>query len=353
MTITFRPAERTKVSLLIGIAGGTGSGKTYSAMRLASGIAGTRRFAVIDTEAGRASHYANQFVFDVAELSPPFSPAAYEEAILAADAAGYPVIVVDSMSHEWAGDGGILDMQEAEFTRMGSREGAKMASWIKPKMQHKQMMQKLLQIRAHLILCFRAEQKIEIIKDEKGKTQIVPKESLTGLDGWIPVTEKTVPFELTASFLMTADAPGYPKPIKLQEQHRALFPLDHPIDEQSGQLVAHWATGGKPPAVSSWADSHRDALRLAPTLDELRDARTSALAAAKARGDSDTHNEFKAMAAARKSKLEASPLAEFLRQISAAASRDAAQLVVDSSVDVLTGDDLQAVYDAMIAKFPE
>jgi hypothetical protein len=158
------------------------------------------------------------------------------------------VIVVDSMSHEYAGDGGILDMQEVEFQRMGARDAVKMASWIKPKMAHKHFMQKLLQVRAHLILCFRAEPKIEIVKID-GRLQVVPKQTLTGLDGWVPVTEKNVPFELTASFLLTADAPGIPKPIKLQEQHRALFPVDQPISEGAGKRIARWAAGGAPKPV--------------------------------------------------------------------------------------------------------
>jgi hypothetical protein len=242
MGYNFRPAVRENVNLLIGLAGSSGSGKTYTAMRLATGIAGAKRFCVIDTESGRASHYADQFKFDVCELRPPFSPAAYAEVIKAA-AEQYSVVVVDSMSHEYAGDGGVLDLQEAEFQRMGGRDSAKMASWIKPKMEHKRMMQELLQVRAHLILCFRAEPKIDIIKED-GKTKIVPKQSLIGLDGWIPVTEKNVPFELTVSLLMTADAPGVPKPIKLQEQHRALFPLDRPITEESGRRIAEWAAGG-------------------------------------------------------------------------------------------------------------
>jgi len=250
VTFTFRPAIREGVNLLIGIAGGTGSGKTFSAMRMASGIAGDRRFAVIDTENGRARHYADRFQFDVCDLAAPFRPDSYAEAILAADKAGYPVIVVDSMSHVWAGDGGVLDWQEEELDRMAGddwkkRESVKMAAWIRPKGAHKQMVQKLLQVKAHLILCFRAEPKIEMVKNEKGKMEIIAKQSLTGLDGWIPVCEKSLPFELTVSFLMTADRPGYPKPIKLQEQHKALFPLDQPIDERSGQGVAAWAKGGK------------------------------------------------------------------------------------------------------------
>lgn len=279
MTFQFRAAKRQNVSLLIGLAGGTGSGKSYSAMRMASGICEDKRFAVIDTEAGRALHYADQFNFDHGDLHAPFTPDAYIEAIQAADKAGYPVIVVDSISHVWAGDGGVLDWQEAELDRMAGddwkkREACKMAAWIKPKMSHKAMVQKLLQVRAHLVLCFRAEQKIEMVR-ENGKTLIVPKQSLTGLDGWIPVCEKSLPFELTASFLLTADAPGMPKPIKLQEQHRRLFPLDHPIDEESGRKVAQWASGDDQEAHASF-ELVLAAVRDAKTIDDLKTAYSAA-----------------------------------------------------------------------------
>lgn len=82
-------------------------------------------------------------------------------------------------------------------------------------------------------------------KDESGKWQIVPKQGPAGFKGWLPICEKNLPYELTASFLLTADAPGVPKPIKLQEQHRPLFPLDKPITEESGRRIAEWARGGK------------------------------------------------------------------------------------------------------------
>lgn len=258
MSVSFRPAVRSNVNLLIGLAGASGSGKTFSGMRLASGMSGGARFAVIDTENGRASHYADQFAFDVAELREPFTPHAYAEAIAAADAAGYPVILVDSASHEYAGAGGILDMQEAEFERLGGRDSAKMLSWAKPKQEHKRMMQRLLQTRAHLILCFRAEARLDMIRED-GKTKIVPKQSVIGLDGWIPVTEKTVPYELTVSLLLTPDKPGMPHPVKLQSQHRALFPLDRPITEESGRAIAAWAAGGAAPADDDALQRLRDA----------------------------------------------------------------------------------------------
>lgn len=82
MTVTFRPAVRENVPLLLGLAGGTGSGKTWSAMALAKGLAGDARFAVIDTENGRATHYADDFTFDVTDLTAPFRPETYGEAIV-------------------------------------------------------------------------------------------------------------------------------------------------------------------------------------------------------------------------------------------------------------------------------
>jgi len=268
MSFVFKKAIREQVGLLIGLAGGSGSGKTYSAMRLASGISGDKPFAVIDSEAGRAKHYADQFKFDHGDLHPPFRPETYIEAIMAADKAGYPVIVVDSMSHVWSGTGGVLDWQEEELQRMSGgdwqkAERVKMASWIKPKVSHKKMVQQLLQVRAHLILCFRAEEKIEMVKKD-GKLVIAPKEGPTGLNGWMPVCEKTLPFELTASFLLLADNPGVPHPIKLQEQHKALFPQGKFIDEEAGKRIAVWASGG----VEKTRD-YRAELNSATTLDEL------------------------------------------------------------------------------------
>ncbi len=272
---TFRPAKREGVTLLLGVAGGTGSGKTFSAMRMASGIAKAagKKFAVIDTESGRARHYADQFDFDVLDLEPPFRPDAYKNAIIAAETAGYPVVVVDSMSHEHAGEGGLLDWSEEELDRMAGqdykkREACKMASWIKPKTAHKEMVQRLLRAKIHVILCFRAEQKIEMIRED-GKTKIVAKQSLTGLDGWIPISEKTLPFELTASFLLTAERPGIPLPIKLQQQHRALFPLDKPITEESGRLIAEWSEGASDSAHAPPHDPYK-ALAAADSVSALR-----------------------------------------------------------------------------------
>lgn len=212
-----------------------------SAMRIATGICGNDPFAVIDTESRRALHYADMFKFDHCELNPPFRPETYADAIREADKAGYKAIIVDSASHEWSGEGGVLDWQEEELTRMAGddyhkREACKMAAWIKPKMAHKQMVQRLLQVKAHLILCFRAEDKMKMEKDANGKTQIVP-------IGWQPICSKEMPYELTVSFLLSPDKPGIPIPLKLQEQHKPMFPSGKLLDESCGQKIAQWAKG--------------------------------------------------------------------------------------------------------------
>jgi hypothetical protein len=243
MGYEFRQAVRESVGLLIGLIGPSGSGKTFSAMRLAAGIVGEgNRFAVIDTENRRALHYASAFQFDHCELSPPFSSLNFAGAIEAADKAGYKAIVVDSCSHEWASEGGVLDFQEQELNRMAGddwkkREQVKMAAWIKPKGNHKQMVQRLLRAKAHLILCFRAEEKTKIEKGQDGKTHIIPM-------GFQPVCSKEMPYELTVSFLLNTTKPGIGEPIKLQEQHKVIFPTGKLIDESAGKAVSEWAAGG-------------------------------------------------------------------------------------------------------------
>lgn len=280
MTFEFTRATRQDIPLLIGIAGPTGGGKTMSALRLAKGLAGEQPFAFIDTEAGRALHYADEFAFDHGMLAPPFEPERYWEAIHAADEKGYPVIVVDSMSHEHAGDGGLLDMHEDILQQRAGddfrrRETLTMAAWVEPKRRHKAMVSRLLQVRSHLILCLRAESKIEMAK-EGGKTVIRPKQSLTGHDGWIPISEKSLPFELTMSLLVTPDAPGVPKPIKLNQAHRLILPLDQPVSEESGVALGAWAKGQEDERAKRVADLSAQLLGCADELG-VRDEVTAAI----------------------------------------------------------------------------
>lgn len=251
--LQFSPAKRERVGLLIALAGASGSGKTMSALRLAQGLAGDKgRIAFIDTEARRALHYADKFRFDHLEFRPPFKPARFIEAIEAADKAGYDVIVIDSFSHEYDGEGGIIDWAD-ELADKGVKSPG---NWKEPKLAHKKLMNKLLQLRASIIFCLRADEKIEIIR-EGGRTQVRPL-------GWMPICEKRFMFEMTASFTLIPNQPGKPQfdlAHKLQEQHRPFFPAGKFIGEEAGEMLRAWATGAPipgakpsdPPSDSAWS----------------------------------------------------------------------------------------------------
>lgn len=248
--IEIRDAERRATQLLIFLAGGTGTGKTESALRLATGIAAGGLIVGIDTERGRMLHKADDYKFKHAELEPPFTPEAYVDAIVTAEKLNPAVIVIDSGSHEWDGEGGVLEIQEAELERLGNRDEVRMLSWKGPKSRHKKYRNALLRAGPHVIVCHRAEDKIEMVK-EGGRTVVREKQSHVGAKGWIPIAEKRLPFEATISLIFTPDNPGVPIPVKLERRHAELVSLEQQLDEDTGRRLAEWAAGSRPPAPST------------------------------------------------------------------------------------------------------
>lgn len=259
----FKPAKRENVKLLISLAGASGSGKTKSALELAMGLSPSGKIAMIDTEAGRGLHYAGDYSFMHADMKPPFRPIRFEEGVAAAERSGAEVLIVDSFSHEYSGEGGIMDWADelAEGTpkpgienpRTDKRDKDWWKDWIKkpvpgpgnwkePKLAHKEMVNKFLQARIHLIFCLRAEEKIKIVEptSENGyKTQIIPL-------GWMPIQEKRFIFEMTLSMTLDPSDPGKPKynlPHKVQDQHRPFFPEGKFISRDAGERLAAWAHG--------------------------------------------------------------------------------------------------------------
>lgn len=263
MAFQFTPAVRENVSLLIALAGPSGSGKTKSALRLAEGLADGGMIAFIDTEARRALHYADAHTFVHADMRPQFRPARFIEAIHAAEDAGAKVVIIDSFSHEYDGEGGILDWA-AELESGGTKPPG---NWKQPKLAHKKLMNALLQCRATVIFCLRADEKIEIGRDDRGKTVVRPL-------GWMPICEKRFMYEMTASFTLTADNPGKPNyhlPHKCQEQHRAFFPEGQFIDENAGRALAAWARGGAAPKPVERPDERKHESTKARSIDDLMD----------------------------------------------------------------------------------
>ncbi len=252
----FRSAQSytDRHGLFVAVTGGTNSGKSFSAMRLARGIAGpSGRIAVLDTEGGRMlnPNIRKHFTYDATVLDPPHRPEKYSAAAAVAEANGYDVLVIDSFSMEWVGLGGVLDWQAEEYERLGAREAIKLASWIKPKAAHKAMLYSLLQRRIPIIFSMRAEQKAK--KEGSGiKTE------------WEPICNKAFPFEVTVSFMLMQDAQGIINlklPHKLEGDHRAIFRDGEQLSEEHGRQIAAWAVGGSaatPSASAGPADATPD-----------------------------------------------------------------------------------------------
>lgn len=262
MTRTFddRPATREKTPILVGIVGPSSSGKTFSALRIAAGFqrvtGGDTYF--IDTEARRALHYADKFKFRHVPFGQPFSSLDYLEAIehCMKKAAGgkMPTIVIDSLSHEHEGPGGLLEWHEAVLDKMAGddyrkRNALTMLAWAKPKAARRRLINSLLQMEANFVLCFRAKQKIKM---EKGKDP----EPL----GYQPIAGEEFIYECTLKCLLLPGANGVPTwqsdmlgekaMIKLPEQFRRTFNANPQLTEDIGEELAKWAAGA-PPAESA------------------------------------------------------------------------------------------------------
>lgn len=249
---TIRQATRTGVKPAIGMYGKSGSGKSMSALLFMRGIVGPKgRITLIDSESGRGSLFADIIPggYQVIDLEPPFSPERYLEAFNVAEAQSDGVIF-DSMSHEHAGEGGVLDQAEAELDRMAGdnyqkREACKMASWIKPKLAHKKFIQRILRSKVPLICCLRGDEKTHMVKDQ-GKNKVITDEFST------PIFDQRFVFELLLSLETIAhDGKGgfiVPRKITHPSIESILPSAGEQISIKHGELLSQWcsATGVAP-----------------------------------------------------------------------------------------------------------
>lgn len=165
----FQKAIKHDAKLRMSVQGAAGSGKTYTALSIASHLANGKRVAVVDTEHGSASKYADLFDFDVMEMVAPFHPKNYVEAIKAAAAAGYGVIILDSLTHAWNGEGGMLDI----VTEIAKRKygGNSFAAWNDAGAIQKSLIEAIVSAPIHVIATMRSKMEYALEKDEKtGKT---------------------------------------------------------------------------------------------------------------------------------------------------------------------------------------
>ena len=226
--MVLQKATRKKVKLRLGLSAVSGGGKTYSALLLAKGLTEEwSKIAVIDTENNSASLYSHLGEFNTIELTSPYTPERYIEAIKVCEDAGMEVIIIDSITHEWDGKGGILEIH-SQMT------GNSFTNWSSLTQRHQKFIDIILQSKCHVITTVRRKTEYDMQKDGNGKTKV----EKVGLK---EVTREGFEYELTVNF-------------NLDEKHNCttskdrtgLF-MDKPfftITEQTGKLIKEWCESG-------------------------------------------------------------------------------------------------------------
>jgi hypothetical protein len=182
----FQKAERKRSKLRLALCGPSGSGKTYSALLIAQGLAPGGRIAFVDTERGSGELYADVAGFDVATIAPPFEPAKYIAGIEAAERAGYEVLIIDSLSHAWAGEGGILDMHDK--ATLASRSQNSFTAWREVTPQHNALVDAILCADLHILATMRTKTAYDV--DDGGKKKPIK-------IGMAPVQRDGLEYEFT------------------------------------------------------------------------------------------------------------------------------------------------------------
>ena len=186
MALEFKKAKRSQVAIKIGIGGPSGSGKTMSSLLLAYGLVKAEhpewsdeecwdKICIIDTENGSGSLYTGESVgethigeYNTIDMAPPFTPVSFIDAIHMAEDHNMRVIIIDSLTHAWTGEGGSLDKQG----KIASRSGNSYTAWREVTPEHNRLVDTMLQSKCHLIADMRAKQEYEQVKNEKGKSQV-------------------------------------------------------------------------------------------------------------------------------------------------------------------------------------
>lgn len=192
--MTFKKAERKKAKLRLALCGPSGSGKTYSALQIAIGLGG--KIAMIDTEHHSGELYSHLTDYDVAPLVAPYSPERYVELILQAEKAGYDVLIIDSLSHAWAGEGGVLDMVDKAAKATRSQNSYTAWRYVTP--EHNRLVDALLKSKMHIITTIRTKTDYETSTDEKGKMKVQKV-------GLAPVQREGLDYEFTTVLDLSID----------------------------------------------------------------------------------------------------------------------------------------------------
>jgi DNA polymerase III delta prime subunit len=263
MSVQFKKAVRKNAKLRLAIAGPAGSGKTTAALKLAAGLGG--KIAVIDTEHGSASIYSDLVDFDTLEISPPYNPEKFIEAVRAAEAAGYETIILDSITHEWNGSGGCCDINEQ--LAQAKYRGNTWSAWSETTPRHRKFIDTLLQSPCNIIATMRSKTETVQGDDKKVRKVGMKSEQRDGTD-----YEFSVVFELEHSAHMA---------VATKDRTR-LFATPAIVTEDTGRQLLAWLNSGVTVTMTEGEIAeHEAAMKAAGSALELQAAFAQAYTAAK------------------------------------------------------------------------
>lgn len=223
-----KKATRKQVKMRLGISAVSGGGKTYSALLLAKGLVGDwDKIAIIDTENESASLYAHLGDYSTLTLAAPFTPERYIEAIKHCENAGIECVIIDSITHEWDGKGGILEIHS-------SMTGNSFTNWASITPRHNKFIEAILQSKCHIITTVRRKTEYDMSKDGNGKTKV----EKAGLK---EVTREGFEYELTVNFTLDEK-----HNCTASKDRTGLF-MDMPfftINEGTGEAIKRWCESG-------------------------------------------------------------------------------------------------------------
>jgi hypothetical protein len=221
-------AERNQVKLRLGLSGASGFGKSYSALLLAYGITNDwTKIAIIDTENNSASLYSHLGDFNVLSLNEPYAPERYIQAIEVCETEDIEVIIIDSITHEWSGKGGCLEIHE--------QLGGKFQDWAKISPRHQAFIDKILNSNCHIITTVRRKTDYSMDSDMSGKSKVIK-------HGTKEMTREGFEYELTVNFEIINDK----HLAKASKDRTGLF-MDKPefiINSATGKKIIEWCNLG-------------------------------------------------------------------------------------------------------------
>lgn len=251
MALQIRKAQRRKAKLRLALIGPSGSGKTMSALKLAFGIGG--KVGIIDTENGSADLYASLGDYDVITLEKPYTVGKYREAITAFENGGYDTIIVDSLSHAWAGAGGLLDKQGQIANRPGTNS---YAAWREVTPDHNALVEALLSSRCHIIVTMRVKTEYVLETNDRGKQ--APRKV-----GLAPVQRDGVEYEFTVVMDIDIDH----KAAASKDRTTLFDGWRDTITEGTGRQLLQWLEIGTDEPAPAPGPAARPASELLPLID--------------------------------------------------------------------------------------